>query len=146
MLSENDPVFVVDFSEETMRACAADFMAPTEDVATEEKPPPRAPEKSIRAIALVFDWQDDPVLLAINPTKDTAMLDALARLLRGAIITGASVSHLATEYGDDTMKRMYFAKRFPRFVYRGIPATVRPRLPEALWRSVERPRPKKKTS
>lgn len=152
LLSPEEPVFVVDLSDQTMLNCRRDFtvgdtsddvppangtgstadgdltlssaLSPTRELATAEQ--------DIRAVALVFDWDADPVLLAVNPTRDIEMLDALARLLRAVLLTGHSVAHLATEYGDAKMRRLYFAKRLPRFVYRGIPLPVRSRLPKRL--------------
>lgn len=129
-LSVDDPVFVVDLSDETMQACreALDHDQPMAADPKGEATPPRP----IRAVALVFDWEADPVLLAIEPTEDLEVLDVLARLMRYAMITGHSIAKLVTEHGDDEMKRMFFARRFPRFVYRGIPISVRKRLPEEL--------------
>lgn len=92
----------------------------------------------IRAIALIFDRNADPVLLAIDPTEDLRMLDALARLMRFALLTERSIATLATEFGDVEMKRMFFARRFPRFVYRGIPVSVRTRLPSTLVEAMGR--------
>ena len=156
LLSTRDPVFVVDLSPAAMESTRTDFVvgaadargalpydpaqaraaSPAEAGARDTAAPPEAP---VRAIALVFDWDDDPVLLAIEPTRDTEMLDALARLLRAALHTGHPVSLLATDFGSLDIKRMYFAKRFPRWVYRGIPATVRHRVPEKLCRALGPP-------
>lgn len=143
LLATEEPVFVVDLTPATMEACRVDFASPDLVVSETRDSPGRATtalvrrripgaDRPIRAIALVFSWAADPVLLAIRPTRDTVMLDALARLLRTALLTGESLAHLATEHGDDQMRRMYFAKQFPRFVYRGIPAPVRSRLPERI--------------
>jgi hypothetical protein len=146
LLSTADPVFVVDLSPTMMARCAADFEPPKsvdqqsnaegiDDNAGRELP---WCEQEIRAIALVFNWQEDPVLLAIEPTRDGAMLDALARLLRTTLLTGESFSAIVTSYGDDEIKRMYFARRFPRFVYSGIPVPVRKRLPSELVEAMGR--------
>jgi len=131
LLSADDPVFVVDLTEPTMDACREDLAGQA------SAPAPRpadggAGEVEVRAVALVFAWEEDPVLLAIRPTRDSAMLDALARLLRMTMLTGNSIAALVTEHGDAAVKRLYFAKRFPRFIYEGFPATVRPRLPTAM--------------
>jgi hypothetical protein len=137
LLDPREPVFVVDLTDQTMDNCKRDFEPANEGASS---PPPVAPaprrlstpEHDVRAVALVFDWQHDPVLLAVNATRDIEMLDALARLLRASLLTGQSVAHLATEFGDPAMQRMYFARRFPRFVYSGIPMPVRARLPKQL--------------
>lgn len=135
LLDPREPVFVVDLTEPTMANCKRDF-EPAEGASA----PPLAPSSrplsipkhEVRAVALVFEWQHDPVLLAVDPTRDIEMLDALARLLRATLVTGYSLAHLATEFGDPRMQRMYFSRRFPRFVYSGIPIPVRNRLPDQL--------------
>ncbi len=140
LLDPHKLVFVVDLTEQTMSNCRRDFEP--EDTAPPATNPPTTtlrsprqwstPRHEVRAVALVFEWQDDPVLLAVNPTRDIEMLDALARLLRATLVTGHSVAHLATEFGGPAIQRMYFARRFPRFVYSGIPISARKRLPEQL--------------
>jgi hypothetical protein len=89
-------------------------------------------ERPIRAIALVFAWEADPVLLSIQPTTDMGMLDAVARLIRTAMLTRRTIATLVTDFGDDDLKRRYFARSLPRFVYDGIPAPVRHRIPLQL--------------
>jgi hypothetical protein len=136
LLSAHDPVFVVDLTPQTMNTCRADFglgSPPNVEVATVVPDPP---ERPVRALALVFAWEEDPVLLSIQPTLDTEMLDAVARLIRAALITRRSIAHLVTEHGDDEMKRLYFSRRLPRFIYDGIPAPVRHRVPAELQQAV----------
>ena len=138
LLEIYDPVFVVDLSPQTMDACQADFGY--EQVEGDRSPsgsdhPSKLP-RPIRAVALIFAWEKDPVLLSIQPTKDTQMLDAVARLMRTAMLTQRSVGALVTEYGDDELKRLYFSRRMPRFIYEGIPAPVRHRIPSELQRAL----------
>src|SRR5512138_3908787 len=95
LLALTDPVFVVDLTPRTMDACRAELAAspgaadaaPAGAVRGEEEHP-GPPERPIRAVALVFTWEGDPVLLNIRPTLDTQMLDAMARLIRMALLTG----------------------------------------------------------
>ena len=135
-LSVDDPIFVIDLSDETMQKAREALdedvpMVPASELSEQA-------DRHLRAVALVFDWSDDPVLLAMEPTNDLKMLDALARLMRFALLTGHSIARLVTEHGDDEMKRMFFARRFPRFVYRGIPVSVRKRLPKELVEAMGR--------
>jgi hypothetical protein len=139
LLAISDPVFVVDLSPQTMRACSADFtrQPPGEARAGRAKPHlPSPPKKAIRAVALIFGWEDDPILLNIRPTKDTQMLDAMARLIRAAVLTRRSVASIVVEHGDDTLKRLYFSKGLPRFIYEGIPAPARHRIPREFLRTL----------
>jgi hypothetical protein len=136
LLSAHDPVFVVDLTPQTMNACQADFAPQGVDSAEAAVVVPDPPERPIRALALVFAWEEDPVLLSIQPTFDTAMLDAVARLIRVALFTHRSIAHLVTESGDDELRRRYFSRGMPRFVYDGIPAPVRHRVPPELRRAL----------
>jgi hypothetical protein len=132
LLAPQDPVFVVDLTPETMASCRDELFAPDDQPAAAAVRPPPAPGSPLRAIALLFARDEDPVLLSIRPTLDTAMLDAVARLIRGALLTGRTVANLVTEAGDAELKRLYFARALPRFIYDGVPAPVRHRVPEAL--------------
>jgi len=146
LLALSDPVYVVDLTPQTMEACRPDFEAsgrlPGHEPDGPVSPPevPARPERPIRAVALVFEWGADPVLLPIRPTQDLVMLDALARLIRAALLTGRSVASLVTEAGDEELKRLYFSRRLPRFVYDGVPVPVRHRLPARLVEALGRPR------
>ena len=131
LLSVHDPVFVIDLTPQTMSVCRVEFEGGRPDGATPATPRD-GPERPIRAIALVFAWEEDPVLLSIQPTTDTRMLDAVARLIRTAMLTHRTIATLVTEFGDDDLKRRYFARGLPRFVYDGIPAPVRHRIPAEL--------------
>ncbi len=148
LLAPHDPVFVVDLTPEAMDLCRASFgdpdapphaeaARPPAEPASRDEPPDRAearpaPAQPIRAVALLFARDADPVLLSIRPTLDTAMLDAMARLVRSALLTRRSVASLVTEAGDAELKRLYFARALPRFIYDGVPAPVRHRIPEEL--------------
>lgn len=101
---------------------------------------PRATARPVRAVALVFAWEEDPVLLSIRPTRDAAMLDAMARVLRTALLTGRSVASVVTELGDARLKRLYFSRGLPPFIYDGVPAPVRHRIPTQLQQALGRRR------
>jgi hypothetical protein len=85
-------------------------------------------------VALRLADDEEPLLLPIAPTRDMAALDAAARLLRVAAVTGRSLAELATEHGDARLRRLYFGKRLPAFIYEGAPARVARRLPPPLRR------------
>lgn len=132
LLTVHDPVFVVDLTPQTMSVCRVELERGGSEGDAEHPRTLELPERPIRAIALVFAWGDDPVLLSIQPTADMEMLDAVARLIRTAMLTRRSIATLVTESGDDDLKRRYFARSLPRFVYDGIPAPVRHRIPVEL--------------
>jgi hypothetical protein len=141
ILSVHDPVFVVDLTPQTMSACRSDFSIaePASVSANSADTPPLStvpPTKPIRALALIFAWEQDPVLLSIQPTLDTEMLDTVARLIRTAMLTRRSVASLVTEHGDDHLKRLYFSRCLPRFIYEGIPAPMRHRIPFELQKAL----------
>lgn len=120
LLSPDDPVYVID-------------LGPA-DGGTDPHPRtlPEPPKQPIRAVALLIEPGTDPVLIAIEPTRDVVALDAAARLLRVAVATGTPVRTLALEHGDATLVDLYRRHRLPRFVYEGLPVAV----PEAIRRLV----------
>ncbi len=131
LLATHDPVFVIDLTSDTMRSCARELGGAEADSEERlgEPSPPSPPGQPVRAVALVFAWENDPILLPIRPTVDMRMLDAAARLIRTALLTGQTVAAVATELGDVEVKRLYFSRRLPRFIYEGVPAPVRHRVP-----------------
>jgi hypothetical protein len=135
LLSIDEPVFIIDLTEATMAEARTDFEDPAPEAGGSPRALPSIAEP-IRSVALVFDGQVDPVLLGVESTEDAVMLDALARLLRSALITGRSLASLAVDHGDELLRRLYFQRSLPRFVYDGIPSTVRHRVPEALVRAM----------
>lgn len=146
LFSLDDPVYVVDLTPSTMERCRLelDGGAGVATPAPEPRPVREPPNRPLRAVALVFDWSADPVLLPIAPTRDLGLLESLARLLRMVLLTERSVAWLVTEAGDEALKRRYFAREFPRFIYEGIPASVRGRLPKVLWEAMG-PRRRRRT-
>jgi hypothetical protein len=135
LLALDDPVFVIDLTPQTMALCRADLDdeagASSASTARQVDDPPDPP---IRAVAFVLDWEEQPVLVGIRPTRDMQMLDALARLIRMSLLTGVTAKRLATECGDDEIGRLYEGRRFPGFVYEGIAGPPRERLPHTLKR------------
>jgi hypothetical protein len=140
LLAVSDPVFVVDLTPRTMEACRTDLAGPAPGGDPATAPAPAPASRPIRAVALVFTWEGDPVLLSIQPTADTEMLEAMARLLRMAMLTRRSVASLVTEAGGEHLKRLYFSRKLPRFIYDGVPAPVRHRIPMELQEALGRRR------
>ena len=133
LLAMDDPVFVVDLSPETMEACRRDFCRDEQGSARPASAVPPPPERPIRAIALLFSpAEEQPLLLPIPPTRDTVMLDATARLIRSAALTGRSLADLAIEHGDESLRRLYRSGRLPEFIYVGLPEAALVRIPEGL--------------
>ena len=129
MRDSDEPVFVVDLTEATMEACGEEIRRGAE--APSAPSLPEAPDEPIRTVALVVD-DSDPVLLAIEPTRDVVLLDALARLLRIAVLSGERVPAVAVGYGDELERRLAFERRLPAWVYDGVEPRVARRLPRAL--------------
>jgi hypothetical protein len=139
LLSADEPVFVIDLSEAALAEARSDFEEPLGPA----RGRPRdlsAPERPVRAVALLLGASEDPLLLEIEPTRDAVMLDALARLVRAALVTGETVASLATEHGGEALRRLYLERRFPRFVYEGVPPPAGDRLPRGLARALVVPR------
>ncbi|MCA9664651.1 MAG: hypothetical protein KC503_03655 [Myxococcales bacterium] len=160
-LSDSDPVYVIDLTAAAIRRAARELgvdppaalavpegaigqgaideavSRAAEAALAERVSPADAPPPELRAVALIFDWDDDPVLLAIAPTRDIEALACLARLLRAAYLVGSSLALFVNDQGDDQMRRLYFERRFPRFVYAGVPATLQARMPPDFYEVVK---------
>ena len=122
LLATDDPVYVVDLTEAALAACRAAFDDANlgTDPAFEgtDPNPQRGPKKRpIRAVAFLTEADADPVLVPITPTRDVMALDAMARLVRAAVVTGVPVAELATRHGDGQLTALYRARRLPAFVY-----------------------------
>jgi hypothetical protein len=113
-----------------MAACRGDFSPGSDEQGVSMIPPP--PERPIRAVALVFSQTEQPLLLPIPPTRDTVMLDAAARLIRSAALTGRSIATLAVKHGDERLRRLYLSRCLPDFIYNGVEKTALGRIPEEV--------------
>lgn len=129
LLALDDPVFVVDLTPAALEQTRRAFERIDEEPGP-ARAAPSAPERLIRAVALVFDWEADPVLVPVEPTRDTVALDATARLLRAALVTGARVADLASCEPD--LLALHAGRRLPAFVYEGLPPAIRGRVPPRL--------------
>jgi hypothetical protein len=131
MFDPNEPVFAVDLTKGELARCVEeieeDTVAPT---APRRLPEP--PERPIRWMALIYDEAEDPLLLPIEPTRDVCLLDALARLLRIAVLSGERISSVAINYGEELERTLAFERRLPAWAYEGIEARRASHLPEPL--------------
>jgi len=139
LLAPDDPVYVIDLTEELAARTepGAGAAAPAGPATPPPPPPPPPPPAAaIRAVALLVAPDAEPVLLEIPPTRDTVMLDALARVLRVAVRAGATVAAVAAGGDDPLVQRLYAARAFPPFLYQGAGVQVAARLPEAVRRAL----------
>lgn len=91
-------------------------------------------DEAIDVIAVLHDGSDAPLLLPIAPTRDRAWLDAVARILRFAVLRGERMPTVATAYGGALERRLAFGRRLPAWAYEGIDDTALRRAPPALRR------------
>lgn len=133
---DDAPVLVVDLRE---RARADDRAA------LGGAPPPLPADEPLEAhervdtVAVLHDGSDEPLLLAIEPTRDRGELDAIARILRFAVLHGARMPEVAVTHGGEQERSMAFERRLPRWAYEGIDRRRARALPPAL-RAVLAPR------
>ncbi len=117
------PVFVVDLRE----AALAEDRAALE---RNEQAPPLAPdepldaEEAIDTIAVLHDESETALLLPIEPTRDRRLLDAIARLLRFAVLHGKRMPEIAVLYGNEYERTLAFARQLPRWAYDGVDVTL----------------------
>jgi hypothetical protein len=124
------PVLVVDLRR---RALEADRRA------LEGGPAPATPAdeplgrgETVDLVALLHDGAEEPLLLPIEPTADRALLDALARLLRFAVLRGERIPKVATDYGSEHERRLAFERRLPAWAYEGIEEAALRSVPRAV--------------
>ncbi len=130
----DEPVFVIDMTEREMApARAAFFERRSDDPAAPAALPP-TPPSPISTVALILDGWNDPLLLPIEPTEDVVLLDALARLLRTAVLVKQRVPAVAVEYGDELERRLLFERRLPTWLVSGVDDNVAARLPSEIAR------------
>ncbi|HJL20041.1 MAG TPA: hypothetical protein RMH99_30530 [Sandaracinaceae bacterium LLY-WYZ-13_1] len=132
------PVLVVDLRSEALgedrRALGEDRAAPA--------PPPDAPleaSETVDRVALLHDGDDEPLLLPIEPTRDRAELDALARLIRFAVVRGERIPTVAHAYGGERERRLLFERRLPGWALDGLAPADLAKLPAALRRALGPP-------
>lgn len=96
------------------------------------RPPPGlppAPPSPISRLALLVDGWGEPLLLPVEPTVDVAWLDAVARLLRIAVLAGERVPVVAINYGEVFERTLAFERRLPEWAYAGVDEATAARLP-----------------
>ena len=130
LLAADDPVFVVDLIAEL--AGNGDAADSGDGRSRRDNGPPPVPELPIAAVALLVAEDADPLLLEIPPTRDTVLLDALARLLRVAVREGATLQQVASHGDDPLLQSLMGEGKLPPFVYAGPPEHVRARMPPRL--------------
>lgn len=128
-------VFAIDLTTGEMARAALDVEAAAEtkgDVASQPLPEP--PPHDVRHVALLLDDREEPLVLPIAPTRDVVLLDALARLLRIAVLAGERVPAVAIEYGEELERRLAFERKLPDWVYEGVEPDVAAELPVEVRR------------
>lgn len=143
MEGREELVYIVDLTSYEIDGAAheIDRGGPNE----EERPPlPQKPPSPIHRLALLIDGLDEPLLLPIEPTSDVVYLDALARLLRIAVLAGERVPAVAVNYGESYERSLAFERRLPDWVYSGVEAELAPKLPPEV-RLVLGPRKRRAT-
>jgi len=126
-------VFVVDLRAPAM-AEVAQLVAQQDPTETgpAAQPLPEVPSQPISHLALLVENREEPLLLPLEPTQDVEYLDALARLLRIALVAGKRIPTVAVEYGEERERQLAFSRRLPRWAYHGIPDALSGSLPPAL--------------
>lgn len=118
--SDDRPVLVVDLRASSL----------AEDRAAGDGAPALPPDEpledgeTIDLVALLHDGSDAPLLLAIEPTRDRRLLDALARLMRFAALRGERIPRVAVRYGSEYERTLAFERRLPAWAYDGIDAPL----------------------
>jgi len=97
-------------------------------------PLPDEPPSPVAQIALLIDGWDEPLLLPVEPTRDVVWLDALARMLRIAVLAGERVPAVAVGYGDVLERALAFERRLPEWAYSGVDPQTAVRLPPDVRR------------
>jgi hypothetical protein len=128
MRADEELVFVVDLTTREIESLARDIErgGPETSPRTARRDEPSRP---IRRLALLLDTWEEPLLLPVEPTRDAKLLDALARLLRIAVLAGERVPTVAIDYGEEYERTLAFERRLPDWVYSGVDARTAARLP-----------------
>lgn len=93
---------------------------------------PAAPAEPIARVALLVDGGGDPVVLPIEPTDDVRWLDALARLVRFAVLRGETATEVAQRYGSGYER----ALSLPGWARGGLDPATAARLPDPVRRAL----------
>jgi hypothetical protein len=123
-------IFVVDLTSAEIDRASQEI-----DAGGPRRPPPElppAPPSPISRMALLIDGRDEPLLLPIEPTQDVAWLDAVARLLRIAVLAGERVPVVAINYGEALERALAFERRLPEWAYAGVDEATAAELPPEL--------------
>jgi len=118
----NDPeelVYVIDLTTHELDRTAHEIDGGGPDPASRPSLPPEPPAP-IGLVALLIDGWDEPLILPIEPTRDVRFLDALARLLRIAVLAGERVPSVAVNYGEEYERSLAFSRKLPDWVYSGV--------------------------
>ncbi len=99
----------------------------------ESNDPPQPPE-AIDTVALLLDGWEEPLLLEVEPTLDGDLLDALARLLKIAVLAGERVPTIAVSYGEEYERALAFERRLPAWIYDGLDSETTAALPVEVRR------------
>lgn len=135
-MNDDRPVLVVDLRSDALAEDRAALDAG-------EPPPlpadaPLDEHEEVSLLAILHDGSDEPLLLPLPRTRDRRRLDAIARLLRFAVLHRTSIPEAAIVHGDTLERRLAFARELPAWAYDGIDPRDAKRLPAALRRVLER--------
>lgn len=107
------------------------------DGAPSPRPLPRV-EEAISQVALL-PRDGPPVLLPIPATEDARLLDALARLVRFAVMLGEPILAVAERYGGEYERALAREGRLPRWAIEGVREPLPPSLAILGPRGEDRP-------
>lgn len=94
-MSDDELVYAIDLRRDALGDVERDLRSGDRT----SPPAPPSPARPLRFVALLVDGRDEPVLLPIAPTRDGRFLDALARLIRVAVVLQQPVPEVARLYG-----------------------------------------------
>jgi hypothetical protein len=135
LIALDDPVFVIELTPAALERCRRELSGELSGEGEEELEARAtgSEERPIRAVALLLEERGDPLLLGIEPTFDLDGLNAAARLVRAAAVTGCSLADLAAE-GHQELRELYLQRRLPAFIYEGVSEALARRLPPQIRR------------
>lgn len=134
-IDPEEPVFVIDLRAPVMREVAQEIEAASAGAFVPRVMPP-PPERDLRCVALIVDGPGDPILLPIAPTRDVRLLDALARLVRFAVVREMPVRDVATRYGDAYERGLVERRELPAWAIDGVDASMVHALPADVRRAL----------